>query len=92
MLVVGGVGSLTVAVTGVLVVTLVVEVLRHMEAGVAVGGTNLHLPQGSQEIGLGIVMALIMIFRPSGLTRGREVPWPFRPAITRVKAQMARVG
>ncbi len=33
MLVVGGVGSLTGAVTGVVVVTIVVEVLRHMEAG-----------------------------------------------------------
>ncbi len=85
MLVVGGVGSLTGAVTGVIVVTVVVEVLRHMEAGVAVGATNLHLPQGSQEIGLGIIMALVMIFRPSGLARGREVPWPFTPAARRAK-------
>jgi branched-chain amino acid transport system permease protein len=84
MLVVGGIGSLTGAVTGVLVVTLVVEVLRHLEAGVPVGGGTMHLPQGSQEIGLGIVMALIMVFRPTGLTRSREVPWPFsRRALSR---------
>jgi branched-chain amino acid transport system permease protein len=87
MLVVGGVGSLTGAVTGVIVVTLVVEVLRHMEAGIAVGATTLHLPQGSQEIGLGIIMALVMIFRPSGLARGREVPWPFTAAARRAKAK-----
>jgi branched-chain amino acid transport system permease protein len=92
MLVVGGVGSLTGAVTGVVVVTLVVEVLRHLEAGIPLGTINVHLPQGSQEIGLGIVMALIMIFRPSGLTRGREVPWPFRPAARRKRALAARVG
>jgi branched-chain amino acid transport system permease protein len=92
MLVVGGVGSLFGAVTGVVAVTLVVEVLRHMEAGIPVGAINVHLPQGSQEIGLGIVMALIMIFRPSGLTRGREVPWPFTPAARRRKTQAARVG
>jgi branched-chain amino acid transport system permease protein len=93
MLVVGGVGSLTGAVTGVIVVTLVVEVLRHMEAGIPVGTVNLHLPEGSQEIGLGIVMALIMIFRPSGLTRGREVPWPFAHAARRRKAaEAARAG
>jgi branched-chain amino acid transport system permease protein len=85
MLVVGGVGSLAGAVTGVIVVTVVVEVLRHMEAGVVLGATNLHLPQGSQEIGLGVVMALVMIFRPSGLTRGREVPWPFTSAARRAK-------
>jgi len=92
MLVVGGVGSLAGAVIGVVVVTVVVEVLRHMEAGLTVGGTNIHLPQGSQEIGLGIVMALIMIFRPSGLTRGREIPWPFIAAGARRKPQMVRMG
>ena len=92
MLVVGGIGSLAGAVTGVVVVTLVVEILRHMEAGIQVGTANVHLPQGSQEIGLGIVMALIMVFRPSGLTRGREVPWPFTPAARRRKLQAARAG
>jgi branched-chain amino acid transport system permease protein len=91
MLVVGGVGSLTGAVTGVIVVTIVVEVLRHMEVGTTVGGMMVHLPQGSQEIGLGLVMAIIMIFRPSGLTRGREVPWPFAPAARRAKLKAARV-
>ncbi len=91
MLVVGGVGSLTGAVTGVIVVTIVVEVLRHMEVGATVGGTLVHLPQGSQEIGLGMVMALIMIFRPSGLTRGREVPWLFAPKARRAKLKAARV-
>ena len=77
MLVVGGVGSLAGAVTGVIVVTVIVEVLRHAEAGIPVGGLMLRIPQGSQEIGLGIAMALILIFRPEGLTRGNEVPWPF---------------
>jgi branched-chain amino acid transport system permease protein len=89
MLVVGGVGSLTGAVTGVVAVTFVVEVLRHLEAGVPLGTAKLQLPQGSQEIGLGIVMALIMVFRPSGLTRGREVPWPFAPRARRRKMRTA---
>jgi branched-chain amino acid transport system permease protein len=93
MLVVGGIGSLAGAVTGVVAVTLVVEVLRHMEAGVPLGPITLHVPQGSQEIGLGIVMALIMIFRPSGLTRGREMPWLFSPTARRRKAaEVARTG
>lgn len=85
MLVVGGTGSLTGAVIGVVAVTVVVEALRHMEAGVALPFITLHLPQGSQEIGLGVVMALILVFRPTGLTRGREVPWPFRPVARRKK-------
>lgn len=77
MLVVGGIGSLSGAVIGVLAVTLVVEVLRTFEAGIKVGGTTLALPQGVQEIGLGVIMALILLFRSSGLTKSREIPWPF---------------
>jgi branched-chain amino acid transport system permease protein len=73
MLVVGGMFSLTGAVTGVVTVTAVVELLRLLERGVPIGGSSLALPQGSQEIGLGIVMALILIFRPTGLSRGREL-------------------
>jgi branched-chain amino acid transport system permease protein len=77
MLVVGGVGSVSGAVIGVVAVTVVVEVLRSLEAGLNVGPAHLALPEGSQEIGLGLIMALILIFRPSGLTRSREIPWPF---------------
>jgi len=73
MLVVGGMFSLTGAVTGVVTVTAVVELLRLLERGVPIGGSSLALPQGSQEIGLGIVMALILIFRPTGLSQGREL-------------------
>jgi len=80
MLVVGGLGSLSGAVAGVIVVTLVVQALRTLEQGVTVGGSSVTLPPGSQEIGLGLVLALIMIFRPMGLTQGRELVWPWRPA------------
>jgi branched-chain amino acid transport system permease protein len=73
MLVVGGMFSLTGVVVGVVVVTAIVEGLRIVERGVTVAGVPVSLPTGSQEIGLGIVLALILIFRPSGLTRSREV-------------------
>jgi branched-chain amino acid transport system permease protein len=95
MLVVGGLGSLTGAVLGVVVVTIVVEVLRALEGGIPIGSHTLSLPPGSQEIGLGLVLALIMIFRPTGLTRGRELEWPGRwsrraaPAPDAVTAQGA---
>jgi branched-chain amino acid transport system permease protein len=72
MLVVGGIGSLTGAVTGVLTVTALVELLRAGEAGFSLGATRLALPPGSQEIGLGIFLALILVFRPAGLTGSRE--------------------
>jgi branched-chain amino acid transport system permease protein len=78
MLIVGGIGSLSGAVVGVLVVTLIVEVLRGLEGGVALTGVTVQLPKGSQEIGLGLILALILLFRASGLTRSREIPFPFR--------------
>lgn len=73
MLVVGGVGSLTGAVSGVVFVTVIVEALRFLERGFTLGSSSIALPPGSQEIGLGIIMALILIFRPGGIAGGREL-------------------
>jgi branched-chain amino acid transport system permease protein len=78
MLIVGGASSLSGAVFGTLFVTFVVEVLRQLEAGVTMSGHTLALPKYSQEIGLGLVLALILIFRSGGLTNGYEIPFPFR--------------
>jgi branched-chain amino acid transport system permease protein len=78
MLIVGGVGSLSGAVLGVLAVTLIVQALRGLEDGVAVGSVSVQLPKGFQDIGLGVMMALILVFRPSGLTGGKEIPFPWR--------------
>ncbi len=73
MLVVGGIGSLTGAVTGVLVVSILIEGLVRMERGVSVGEATFTLPTGAQEIIIGIIMILILILRPAGLTGGREI-------------------
>lgn len=73
MLVVGGVGSLTGAVLGTAAVTLVTEVLKVGERGLTIAGTDLALPLGSQEIGLGIAMMLILILRPAGIMGNDEV-------------------
>ncbi|MGY4238309.1 branched-chain amino acid transport system permease protein [Bradyrhizobium sp. USDA 4449] len=72
MLTVGGVQSLSGAVLGVLVLTSVTEFLRVLENG---NGT-FQLPKGVQEIGLGVVMIVILIYRPKGIMNGREIPFP----------------
>jgi branched-chain amino acid transport system permease protein len=77
MLVIGGVSSLTGAVVGVAAVTAIVESLIQLEQGFPLGGVTIALPRGSEEIGLGIVMILILIFRPGGIMRGRDLPWLF---------------
>jgi branched-chain amino acid transport system permease protein len=76
MLIIGGSGSLSGAVIGTLFVTLIVELLRKLEAGVTVENQTFELPRYSQEIGLGIVLALVLVLRPGGLTNGSEIPYP----------------
>jgi len=73
MLVVGGIGSLTGAVMGVLALSIIIEALVRAERGVAFGETTLSLPTGAQEIIIGIIMILVLILRPAGLTGGREL-------------------
>ena len=65
--------SLTGAVTGAVVISGITEALRLMEGGFALGETQLAFPKGSQELGIALVMLLVLIFRPSGITGGREL-------------------
>jgi branched-chain amino acid transport system permease protein len=78
MLVVGGMRSLAGAVVGVLTISIVVEVFRQLESGIALGpDTVLALPAGMQELALALAMLLILVFRPRGIMAGRELSWPF---------------
>ena len=76
MLVVGGMTSLAGAVIGTLVVSTVSELLRHVEEGVDLGLFRVSAKPGLREVGLALVMLGILIFRPSGITGGRELSWP----------------
>jgi branched-chain amino acid transport system permease protein len=76
MLVVGGMNSLSGAVLGVVVLSAIIQVLRWFEKGIDFGGATLSIPLGIQEIAIGLVMIFILMYRPSGLTRNRELVWP----------------
>jgi branched-chain amino acid transport system permease protein len=78
MLVVGGTRSLTGAVTGVLVISVVTELLRRAEQGFDLGVVRFDGRAGLREVGLAIVFLLILIIRPRGLTGGRELRLPSR--------------
>jgi len=80
MLVVGGATSLFGAVVGALAVSALDSWLSVAENGTSLLGWHIDLPAGSAEIVVGILMAAVLILRPSGLTGGRElrlrgVPW-----------------
>jgi branched-chain amino acid transport system permease protein len=75
MLVVGGINSLSGAVIGVVVISAIIQILRWLEKGIDLGSLTLSIPNGVQEIAIGIVMIVILMFRPSGLMRNRELSW-----------------
>ena len=67
MLVIGGMQSLSGAVVGVVVMTVVIDLLKNLESGMF-GKDGFVIPQ--QHLGgVGVVMMLIIIFRRSGITR-----------------------
>jgi len=77
MLVIGGMNSLSGAVIGVVVVSILAELLRRVEGGFDLAGFEVGALPGLREVGLALMMLLILVFRPSGLTGGRELAWPF---------------
>lgn len=73
MLVIGGMQSLTGAVAGVLLVSVLSELLRNLERGFSIGPFELPPLYGASQIVLGVIFILIMIFRPSGVMGDREL-------------------
>jgi branched-chain amino acid transport system permease protein len=85
MLVVGGMQSLSGAIVGTIALSFIIEFLRALEKGIAVGGGKVALPASSAEVGLGVVLLLILIFRPGGLTRNAEIYWPWKPKVAQTR-------
>ena len=84
MLVVGGMYSLSGAVTGVVVISALIELFRNLEKGVSVGGLTIALPNGVQEIAIGIITIVILMYLPTGLTRNQEFSWRGWPLARRL--------
>ena len=72
MLVIGGLGSLSGAVVGVIAVQVVSEILRNIESNGLGPIPSFDLP-GTTEIVLALIMLLVLILWPNGITGGREI-------------------
>jgi branched-chain amino acid transport system permease protein len=85
MLVVGGMRSLTGAVVGAVSISLLTEILRLAEVGFVLPGTGLKMatPAGLGDVALAAIMLLIILFRPQGITGGREIGSWFESRRTR---------
>lgn len=73
MLVVGGINSLSGAVVGSLVVTILNQVLRRLESEAGRPGLT--------EVGFALLAIAILIIRPGGITGGRELVLPAPQAV-----------
>ena len=73
MLVIGGMQSMTGAVVGVIIVSLLSELLRNLERGFDIGAFAVPPLYGASQIVLGIILILIMIFRPTGVVGDLEL-------------------
>ena len=78
MLVFGGVGSLWGALLGALTVAGLNSVLAEATRGITIGSLDLKLPGGTRLLVLGLLMLLVLLLKPAGLTNSRELRWPFR--------------
>jgi branched-chain amino acid transport system permease protein len=73
MLVVGGMSSLTGAVVGCYLLTVVNELFRRWEVN---GLGSVTPPSGTANLVLAFVLLAALILRPKGITGGKEIPWP----------------
>ena len=83
MLVVGGMYSLSGAVTGVVTISVLIELFRNLEKGISLGAFKVALPNGVQEIAIGIITIVILMYLPTGLTRNQEFSWRGWPMLRR---------
>jgi branched-chain amino acid transport system permease protein len=73
MVVLGGMGSISGAVVGAIIMTLTPELLRPIEDGFALGPITVGAAYGLSNIILAVGFILVMIFRPQGLFGEREL-------------------
>ncbi|GGA26618.1 branched-chain amino acid ABC transporter ATP-binding protein/permease [Neptunicoccus cionae] len=80
MLIVGGMSTVTGAITGAVTITLVTEVLRRFEGGFNLAGLEMPAVFGTTQIGIGLIILFAMFRKPEGLAGLKELEERFFPA------------
>jgi branched-chain amino acid transport system permease protein len=80
MLIIGGAGTVTGATLGATLITVLRELLRQFEGYLNNSGVINFEVYGLTEVVLGMLLIIILIWRPAGIVGGREIvlPWPKR--------------
>ena len=77
MLVVGGIGSLWGAVVGGLGIAGLNSFLAEAERGMTLYDLQFRFPGGTRLVMDGVVMLVVLMLRPQGITGSKELRWPF---------------
>jgi branched-chain amino acid transport system permease protein len=72
MLVVGGISSLFGAVVGAITISLFNILLVNAQTSIHVLGLSITAPSGTSLVGIAVVMLVILLLRPAGITGGKE--------------------
>jgi branched-chain amino acid transport system permease protein len=83
MLVIGGISSLSGAVIGTIIISVISEVMFRVEEGMTFVGVHLKAPSGVQQIVLALFLLSVLILRPEGITGGKEITLPRRRSRSR---------
>lgn len=83
MLIVGGSLSVLGGVAGTAVLTVVAYVFDAWQNDDPAFGISISVPAGTRDLVVALAMVLILLWRPDGLTGGRELPFPRRPPLSR---------
>jgi len=78
MLVFGGIGSMWGALIGALAIAGLNALLAEATRGISIGSFEMELPGGARLMVLGLLMVLVLLFKPNGVTGSRELRWPLR--------------
>jgi branched-chain amino acid transport system ATP-binding protein/branched-chain amino acid transport system permease protein len=73
MLVLGGMFSVTGALLGTVIVTVLSEILRYLGDGPTIGGFKLPMIVGLSSMAYGAIILIMMIWRPGGILADREI-------------------
>jgi branched-chain amino acid transport system permease protein len=73
MLVIGGMGSVSGSVIGVVLITVLSELLRNAERGFSLGALQIPPLYGASQILMAVMFILVIVFRPAGIMGGKEI-------------------
>jgi len=77
MMIIGGQASVTGAIAGSTVVSVVSELMRFLERGMVIGTIQIPEIYGAVQISVALLILVTLILRPSGIMGSKELEFPF---------------